>query len=83
MNCYLLLCDRRTIESLELKGTLRGHLVQLPCDEQEYPQLDQTSHSLIKAHLESLQRWSIHYTSGPPVAVPHYPPHCKRLFPYI
>ena len=31
----------RIIESLELEGTFRGHLVQLPCSEQGHAQLNQ------------------------------------------
>ena len=33
-------------ESLELEGTLKGHLVQLPCNEQGHPQLDQVLRAL-------------------------------------
>ena len=31
----------RIIESLELEGTFKGHLDQLPCNEQRHPQLKQ------------------------------------------
>jgi len=27
----------RIVESLELEGTIKGHLVQLPCNEQGHP----------------------------------------------
>ena len=33
-------------ESLELEGTLKGDLVQLPCNEQGHPQLDQVLRAL-------------------------------------
>jgi len=29
------------IESLELEGTFKGHLAQLPCNEEGHPMLDQ------------------------------------------
>jgi len=32
--CYLWECWHRVIGSFELEGTLEGHLVQLPCNEQ-------------------------------------------------
>ena len=35
----------RIIESFELEGTLKGHPVQLPCNEQGYPQLNQGAQS--------------------------------------
>jgi len=44
------LCDRitrlRIIEWFELEGTLKGHLVQPPCNEQGHPQL----HQVLRAH---------------------------------
>ena len=69
----------RTIESLELEGTFKGHLVQLPCKEQGAPQLDQIAQSLIQPLLESLQGRGI---SGQSVPMPHHP-RCKEPFPYI
>ena len=72
----------RLIESLELEGTFKGHLVQLLCNDQGYSQLDQVAQVLIQPRLESLQGWDIHHISGQPVPV-LYHPHCKRLFPYI
>jgi len=35
------------IESTELEGTLKDHLVQLPCAEQRHPQLDEVPHILL------------------------------------
>ena len=72
----------RTMESLELEGTFKGHLVQLPCNEQEHAQLDQVAQGLIQPLLESLQGRGIHHLSEQPVPLSHHT-HCKRLFPYI
>ena len=36
------------IESLELEGTFKGHLVQLPCNEQGHAQLDQVAQSPVQ-----------------------------------
>ena len=36
----------RIIESLELEGTFKDHLVQLPCNEQGHAQLDQVAQGL-------------------------------------
>jgi len=72
----------RIIESLELEGTIKGHLVQLPCNEQGHPQLDQVAQGLIQPCLESLQGWGIHHISEQPIPVPQHS-HCKRLFSYI
>jgi len=69
-------------ESLELEGTVKGHLVQLPCSEQGHAQLNQVAQGLIQPHLESLQGWGINHISRQFVPVPHQP-HCKSLFPYI
>jgi len=44
----------RITEPLELEGTFKGHLVQLPCNEQGHAQLDQVAQGLIQPHLESL-----------------------------
>ena len=39
------------IESLELEGTFKGHLVQLPSNEQGYAQLKQVAQGLIHMKL--------------------------------
>ena len=64
------------IESLELKGTFKSHLVQLSCSGQGHRSWN--VHSLTQPHFESLQGWGINHISGQPVAVPHHP-HCKRF----
>ena len=65
------------IQSLELEGTFKGHLVQLPCSEQKHAQLDQVVQGSIQPRLESLQGWGINHISGQPVLVPPHP-HCIR-----
>ena len=51
------------IESMELEGTSEVHLVQLPCNEQRHPQLEQVVQGLIQPHLESLQGWGINHNT--------------------
>lgn len=72
----------RIIETLELKGAFICHLVQIPCNKQGHPQLDQVTQGLILPRLESLQGWDVRYISGQPVPAP-YRLHCTGLFPYI
>jgi len=57
------------MESLELEGAFKGHLVQLPCNEQGHALLDQVAQGLPQPRLESLQGWGIHHPSGKPPAV--------------
>ena len=45
------------MESFELEGTFKGHLVQLPCNEQGHLQLDQIAQSPIQPDTECLQGW--------------------------
>jgi len=63
-----------------LEGIFKGHLVQLPCNEWEYAQLDQVAQGLTQPCLESFQGWGIN--SRQAVPLPHNP-HCGGLFPYI
>ena len=70
--------NHRIIEWLELGGTFKGHLVQLPCNEQGHAQLDQVAQ--IQPGFESLHGWGIYHIHGQPMPVPHHS-HCKRLFP--
>jgi len=44
----------RIIELFELKDTLKGHLVQLPCNEQGYLHLNHRAQSLVQPDLECL-----------------------------
>jgi len=53
----------RIIESFELEGILKGHLLQLPCNEQGHLQLDKIAQSPIQPDLECLQRQAIHHIS--------------------
>lgn len=38
------------IDSFELEGTLKSHLLQLPCREQGHLQLDQVAQNLVQIH---------------------------------
>ena len=44
----------QTIETFELEGTSKGHLVQILCNQQEHLQLDQTAQSPVQLDLECL-----------------------------
>ena len=72
----------RVIEFSELEGIFKGHLTQLPCNEQGQPQSDQVAQSLVQPDLESLQGRGINCNSGQSVPVPHHL-HCRRLILYI
>ena len=74
--------DHRIKESFELEGTLKGHLVQHPCSQQEHLQLDQDAQSPSQPDLECLQGQGIRHISGQPVPVPHHP-YSKILLLYI
>jgi len=43
--------NHRIIESLELEGTIRGHVVQLPYNEQGHGQLNQVAQITGRKHL--------------------------------
>jgi len=43
------------MEQFGLEGTFKGHLVQCPCNEQGYPQLERVAHSPVKPDLECFQ----------------------------
>jgi len=49
------------MESFELEGTCKGHLIQLPCNKQGRAHLDQIAQALIQACLESLQGQGINH----------------------
>ena len=59
----------KIMESFELERTFRGHLVQLPCNEQGHPQL----HQVLRAPSSPTcwpQGWGTHYHSGLPQQLP-------------
>lgn len=72
------------IEPFELEGTRKGHLVQLPCNEQGYPQLYQVLRALSSLILKEsrVRESTIHHQSGHPLPVPHRP-YCKNCLPYV
>jgi len=65
------------MESFGLEGTFKGHLLQLPHNEQGHLQVDQVAQSLVQSVLECLQGWAFYHISGQPVVVPHHP-YCKK-----
>ena len=67
---------------VKLEGTLKGHLGQLPCNEQGHLQLDQVDQSPVQLDSECLQEKGIHHLSGQPATVPHHP-YCTKFLPYI
>ena len=60
------------IESFELEGIIKCHLVQLHCSEQGCVQLDQIAQNLVQNDPESLQGRTIHHISRQPIPVLHY-----------
>jgi len=73
------------MESFEWEGTFKGHLVQLPCNEQGYLQIDQIAQSLIQPDLECLEGLGSHQLSSQHVPMPHhhqiYPRFGNRVTP--
>ena len=69
----------RIIELFELEGTLKGHLVQLPSNEQGHPQLHQKlrapSHLIL-----GISRDGVSTISGQPLPVPDHS-YCKSASP--
>ena len=65
LSCEMIHCwicfHHRIIELLE--GTFKGHLVQLPCNEQGHLQLDQVAQSFFQPDLEGLQDDRVSTTS--------------------
>jgi len=68
-----MISEKNIIESFESEGILKGHLAQLPCSEQEHPQLNQGVRSLVHSGLESVYGQGIHHIYEQPVPVPHCP----------
>jgi len=56
--------NHRTIELFELEGTFKGHLVQLPCNEQGTPPAPPGAQSPVQPHLECLQEQGTLHLSG-------------------
>jgi len=65
--------DHGIIKPFELEGTLKGHLVQLPCNEQGHLQLDQGAQSPIQPDLVYLQGQDFHHLARQPVPVSDHP----------
>lgn len=70
------------IALFELEVTLKGHLVQLVCNEHRYLQLEQVAQSLIQHNVKCLHWWVFHHLSGQLVPVSRYP-YCKKFLPYV
>ena len=74
--------NHRIEDFLELEGTFKDYLAELPCNEQGHPQLYQVAQSIIQPGLESRQGQGFNYISSQPVSVRHHS-HCKTssLYP--
>lgn len=44
--------NHRIIDVFQLEGTFKGHLVQVSCNEQGHPHVDQVAQSLVQPDLE-------------------------------
>ena len=60
------------LKNYRVKRNLKGHLFQLPCNEQGHLQLDHVAQSPIEPDPEGLQGWGIHNLFGQPVPMPHH-----------
>jgi len=65
------------IECFGLEETIKGHLVQPPCNGQGHLPLDQVAQSPVQPNLECFYEWGNYHLSGQPVPVFHHP-HCKK-----
>lgn len=72
----------RTVESFDLEGDFKSHLVQLSCNKQRHLQLDHVAHRWVQLDLESIQEWGFHHISEQHVPGLQHP-HCKKDFLYI
>jgi len=63
------------------RDSFKGHLVQLPYNEQGHLQLHHAAQSPIQPDPECSQGQDIHHQSGQPVPVSH-DPYCKKSLPY-
>ena len=70
------------LELFELERTLKGHLVQLPCNEQGHLQLSQLLRAPIQTELECLPGWDIHQPLWATFASANHS-YCKILLPCI
>ena len=71
------------IKSFELEGTFKGHVVQLPCNEQEHLQLHQFPQSLVHPNLEHFQGWRIQHLSGRLITLIIKKKKKQHLFSYL
>lgn len=63
----------------ELEVTFKGHVVQLPCNEQGHLSLEQVTKSSIQPGLEYSLGLGMHQLSGQPMQMPHHLQHTQFL----